>query len=252
MIKIYMFISIFICSSLVANTNEVDTRTFDFEQRQEVLQELKNVIQQEESIAKAYEVYLLENYKRPASFTDLSSVLGISLNSMILENNSDYFKNIVLDGAKKSINYRLTSLIEKDTFLKNMYESDTFRKKTFIYNNKIQIILESNLAKNIYNLINTQNKNLISCDNPLSGKYCIKKDLTGVNKDHIYIYETSLKNRLLMYYYPKNYEKGPIVIIDDISFHDNIEFKELPLGVVLYDFQGEKYLKTKSTIRKVK
>ena len=249
--KLLSLTLLFLTLFLFAEEEEIDTSTFDFEQRQVLIQKIKKTIQHEESIAKAYEVYLLENYKRPADLSSLSSILGVSLDNFFSGDDLNFFKNLSLNGLNKTINYRLTDIVKKDTYLKSIYESDTFRKKTFVHDGKIHITLNENFAKNIYNLIISQNKDLVSCDNILSGKYCIKKDPLGVKKDHVYIYETAIKNRLLMYYYPNNYEKGPIMIIDDISYYTEPEFLQLPIGTLLYDFKGEKYLKTRDSVRKV-
>jgi len=134
-----------------------------------------------------------------------------------------------------------------------LYESDTFRKKTFFYDGKIYIILKTNLAKSIFALIKKQNQDLLDCTNSSSKQYCTKVDTTGKFKTHIYIYSSTSKTvaNLLMYYLPENFEKGPILIKDDISVYNRDEFKLIPVGARLYDFKGEKYLKTFDDIRKV-
>lgn len=250
--KIFLLSFLFV-ASLFSEEEIIDTTTYNFEKRQELLKLVNLTIREEESIARSYEEYILENYRLPTSgnINSLLPSLGTSLSLSLIGEATDLIDTLKLNISSKTIDYRLKDLVKKDTYVKQLYESDSFRKNTFYYNGKIHIILKSDFAKNIYNLIKAQGKNLYFCDDPSSGKYCIKRDLSGIKKDHINIYETSLKNKLLIYYFPEMYEKGPIIIINDISYYDNDEFKQLPIGVILYDFDGEKYLKTKDAIRKV-
>jgi hypothetical protein len=56
-----------------------------------------------------------------------------------------------------------------------------------------------------------------------------------------------------MYYHIDKFKTGPIVISNDTSMYDTrSEFKYLPYGTLMYDLEGIKYVKTSSSIEKVK
>ena len=99
----------------------------DFETGQNALSNIKKIIQSEESIARAYEQYLLNEKKIP-SISDLKTS-GYLLSSF-LNGDTNFFNKFTL-GAKKSISYALKDILKDDIGFKELYEADTFRKKTF-------------------------------------------------------------------------------------------------------------------------
>jgi hypothetical protein len=65
-----------------------------FADRQDVLQKIKQMIIDEESIAKAYETYIIKNYSLPSSLAVLKTAdyLGTTFGSV----DEDYFNSFVL------------------------------------------------------------------------------------------------------------------------------------------------------------
>lgn len=256
----FVFISFVFFSFL----NGSDTSS-TFTKGQNLLNEVKEAILKEEAIAKAYEKYLItkhydnsnnfESYEKPISLRELKTqdYLGVLFKDTYNADKQTYFNNFVLNDA--GVNYRLKdSAFSSNTNMIALYKSDTFRKKTFFYDNKIHFILEDDFAKNIYNLISKQNKAIFDCSNSSSGNYCIKFDNEKISKEQVYIYgklTPSSSKTLIMYYYTKNFSKGPIIIIDNPAYYSLDEFLIIPIGSVLYDFTGAKYIKTKTQIRRI-
>lgn len=248
-----IFLLIFLMLN-ISSLNAADT-SISFLDRQVLLEKVKSVIKEEESIAKAYELYLISEYKKAKTLSTLihENYLGTDFKISFSAPNNSYFNNYSLSQSDNYINYRLKTLLIKDTKIKDLYESDTFRKKTFFYDNKIYLLLNTNLAKSIYTLIQKQGEDLLACSDSSSKQYCIQNDVNNAYKTHIFIYRSTTKSasNIMMYYLPENFEKGPILIKDDISLHSRDEFKLIPIGSTLYDLKGVKYLKTKDDIQKV-
>ncbi|MDY0327622.1 MAG: hypothetical protein RBR07_05185 [Arcobacteraceae bacterium] len=234
MIK-YLYILILITTIVYADLN-------DFGTRQDVLQQIKQIILDEESIANAYERYIIKNYNIPSSITTLKTDDYLGTTFGVLDNT--YFNNFVL--STQSINYRLKENLSADINLKSLYESNTFREKTFFYNGKIYFKIEDDLAKNIFTLVTTQGSGLNNCTDIPKRQYCIKDN-------HIYMFTTNAQNVLIMYYYIEKFKTGPLVISNDTSLYDTRnEFKHLPFGILMYDLDGVKYIKTSTSLEKVK
>jgi hypothetical protein len=214
-----------------------------FDERQEITQKIKNVIIQEESISRAYEAYILTNYRIP-TFTDLKTAnyLGTSFSSDLDTTNFNSFiiTNLSLNHALKSND------LKNDLSLKSLYESDTFRDRTFFQNDKIYFSFDDEFARHLYFLIKGQNNSpILACTDVSSKKYCTENN-------HIYIYAEDTKSTLLMYYHKDKYKTGPFVITNNTTLYSNIEFTFIPKGIVLYDTDGKKYIKTTTSIMALK
>lgn len=222
-----------------------DINLTDFNTRQTILQDVKKVVQSEESIARAYEQYILDKYAIPSNISDLyvDGYLVSSLSfSSVITNFSSKFNSYSLDGTK--ISYALNDLLKADDGIEALYEGNTFRKKTYLYNNKIYFILEDAFAKHLYNLITQEGEISNPCSSSSSNN-CIKNS-------HIYIspiYDTSGEiDDYLMAYHIDNFKKGPIVITSTTSLHSSSEFDSIPKGALLIDTTGIRYVKTTSGI----
>lgn len=252
----YIFFLLFILNPLFSYDEKNS-----FSNTQKYFELLRDVVLKEEAIAKAYEEYLI-NEKAIPLLNDLISedYLGIDFKINFSSPLNDFFENIILDSNLYRLNYRLKDTISikeetKDFYqgLLSLYEGFSIRSKSFINineNNEKEIIfiLENSIAKNFYELIRTQNNNpILECSNPNSKKYCTKEN-------HIYLYNNETKNsdELLMYYDLDKYYTGPIIINDNVALYTKEEFLNLPLGVILYNFKGKKFIKSTNAIEEVR
>ncbi len=222
--------------------------------QQELFLKVKTIIQEEESIARAYESYILNTKKLPTTFSNLKTdeYLGtaFSLTPFVVGE----VASITDFGFKKEINNRLKgTALENDVSIKNLYESDLFRKKTYFYDSdKIGIKLEDDFANHLYFLSSTAGFNLIKCGDIPKKKYCWNKELEDKNVIYIYKDETQNAAELLMYYSVEKFKTGPIIITKDTGLHSNDEFTSIPKGALLYDTEAVKYIKTRDSIEVVK
>ncbi|APW64444.1 hypothetical protein LPB137_00645 [Poseidonibacter parvus] len=248
MIKIILvFLTLFI------SLNTLHAEDSEFIQQQELFLKVKTIIQEEESIARAYENFILNEKKLPTTFaqlvTDEYLDSGFTLTPFV-----DGETVSVNDfGFRKEINNRLKgSSLEEDESIQRLYESDLFRKKTYFYDrDEIGIKLEDEFVNHLYFLSSTAGFNLIKCGISPKKKYCWNKEDTDENV--IYIYQEDAQTNLLMYYSVDNFKTGPIIITNDTSLHiTSDEFNSIPKGALLYDTEAVKYIKTRDSIEVVK
>jgi hypothetical protein len=220
----------------------------DFDYRQKIILDIKRVIQNEESIARAYEQYLLTNYSLPTSINTLytSDYLGTSVEFIEgITNFTTNFNAFSISG--NTISYGLKTTISEDSNIKALYESDTFRKKTYYRDNKIYFTLEDAFARHLYDLIKATGV-LVSCAS-VANQNCILNN-------HIYIkptYSSGLITDYLMSYHIDKFKTGPIIITSNTSLQiSSDEFNTIPRGALLYDTTGSKYIKTTSGIEVLK
>lgn len=236
----YFIIFIFLLTFVFSNT--------EFKTRQDTLQDIKKVIQDEEAIARAYEQYILDKYAIPSTMNDLynSSYLGTKANFItgFLTTFDTNFNDFVLTTDK--LNYALKNVLKNDEDIKKFYENNGLRKKTYYRNDKIYFILEDSFAKHLYNLISLQNGAILDCTNILSKRTCKENG-------HIKVYTTDAKTVLLMQYHEEKFKTGPIVITNDKTLQiTRDEFSYLSKGTILYDVVGAKYIQTISGIEALK
>jgi sulfur transfer complex TusBCD TusB component (DsrH family) len=236
-----IFILIFCFFTLYAE----DINLTDFNTRQTILQDIKKVVQSEESIARAYEQYILDKYAIPSNISNLyvdDYLVSSSSFSSVINDFSSKFNSYSIDGTK--ISYALNDLLKADNGIKALYEGNTFRKKTYLYNSKIYFILEDAFAKHLYDLI-TQDGTISNPCSSSSSDNCVENS-------HIYIsptYDASGEiDDYLMAYHIDNFKKGPIVITSDTSLHSEDEFDSISKGALLIDTTGIRYVKTTSGI----
>jgi hypothetical protein len=211
----------------------------DFDTRQTVIKKIKQMIQKEESIVRAYESYIQTNYSLPSSVDDLinDTYLGASFSKNV---DATYFNNL----STSSI-YSIKDNLKDDSYLKSLYESNTFRKMTYYRNSVINFLFEDDFTKHIYSLIKSQSGPIVDCTT-IGTKYC-KED------SHIKIYDTTTRTNLLMNYHIDKFITGPIIISNNTSLHiTSDEFNSIPSGALLYDTDGIKYIKTSTSIEELK
>ena len=223
----------------------------DFEERKSVLEDIKSIILYEESIAIVYENYILSNYSIP-TLTQIKALIG-DLTTQV----SGITTTLTLNNsAITKISYALSDDLKADASIKALYDSNTFRKRTYVRNNEVYFILEDVFAKHLYDLMKSSNISVINnCP--------IVVFTTPVNckeNNHIYIGLTKklegglvVPNTYLMAYHIDKFKTGPIIITDDTSKHliENA-FNSIPKGALLYDTNGVKYLKTLDGIEVLK
>lgn len=219
----------------------------DFEERKSVLEDVKSIILYEESIAIAYENYILSNYSIP-TLKQIKALIG-DLTTQV----SGITKTLDLDTTITKISYALSDDLKADDSIKALYDSNTFRKRTYVRNNEVYFVLEDSFAKHLFDLIKT-NGEIINADKPL-----ISCSLNKVCKknNHIYIdvenLASDVPNKYLMAYHIDKFKTGPIIITNDTSkYLTESIFNSIPKGALLYDINGVKYLKTVSGIEVLK
>jgi hypothetical protein len=219
-----------------------------FEDRQKVLQDIKSIILYEESIAKAYEEFILKNYAIP-TLTQIESLIG-ELQVIVPEVKST---TITLDSNFTIISYGIADDLKTDNSIKTLYESNTFRKRTYFRNEQINFILEDEFAKHLYDLIK-ENGSIENCPNSafITPRNCKENN-------HIYIQLTKkldgvdfIPDKYLMVYHIDKFKTGPIVITNVITDYTKSEFDFIPKGALLYDIDGLKYVKTLTGIKVLK
>ncbi|QOG11224.1 hypothetical protein [Arcobacter sp. FWKO B] len=233
---------VFLLLMFILSTISYASNSDEFKTHQTLIQKVKQAIEDEEAIARAYEKYLLEEFAITSDISDLltSSYLGSSFVDLDLS----FFNTFVL--FQRGVNYRLKNHIKENLSIKALYESDTFRKKTFYYNNAVYFTLEDDFAKNLFTLITKQSSKLLECGEVPKRKYCQKDN-------HIYIYDDDAQTDLLIYYHKDNFKIGPIMITNNALLYDTKEeFKFIPTGAALYDINGVIYVKTPESIQRLK
>lgn len=211
-----------------------------FEERQKTLQDIKSVIQYEESVARIYELYILNNLKLP-TIAQINNLLGGNVKDFITID--DKINDVTLTSGLPKISYALGDDLIADTSIKSLYDSNTYRKKTYVRGDAVYFILEDIFAKHLFDLIalnNNTNKEIKECGSTNSDKACIYNN-------HIYIEPTYASGSIsgyFMAYHIDKFKTGPIVVTDDTSKHSEEVFKSIAKGTLIYDITGVKYIKT--------
>ena len=238
MIKLFLF--------LIISFNFLQSETF--QERQATLQDIKNIVQYEESFAKTYEQYILANYKFPPNVGTITTLMGGSVKAFVTIDDKVNVTTLT-DGLPK-INYALGDDLKADLSIKILYESDTFRKRTYVRDSAVYFILEDSFAKHLFDLIKLNSGNEIkTCISTNSDKACIKDN-------HIYIdptYTSSEITGYLMSYHIDKFKTGPIVVTNNSTKYTSEDvFKSIPTGALIYDIDGIKYIKTTTTLEVLK
>lgn len=235
--RIFFILSFFI---LKLFSDEVDLNKF--EDRQAVIEDIRNLILYEEKLSIAYEKFLLDNYTKPTLAQLVASVDSFIPAKISLE-------NLTLTNDK--FNIRLNNNIKvSDLFA--IYKSNKYRNHTYFYNNSIYFIMEDDFANHIYGLIKYNNNSGIQTCETTNGT------ITATNcqyNNHIFIDVTKIEDNkpsvYKMAYFIEKFKTGPIIFDStNLAFTDSI-FSIIPIGAVLYNFDGDKYIKTKDGIKVV-
>lgn len=226
---------IFINTSFAFNLNI-------FEDRQKVLQDVKSIISYEESIAKAYEEYILTNYTIP-NLTQIKSLIGDVSTKL-----TGVTSLLSLDSSFTIISYGISNDVKADSSIKAFYESNSLRKRTYVRAGEIHFILEDSFAKHLFDLLKNTGSSIVTC--PL----VITTAINCKENNHIFIgVKDSLRTDFLMNYHIDKFKTGPIIISSDSSLHRaKDEFNSISKGALLYDTKGAKYVKTTSSIELLK
>jgi len=209
----------------------------NFEDRQDLIFKIKQTILNEELIAESMENYIIENYKLPTLITEL----GLDIPDV----DTNYFLSYLISTLNQNliIGYNLKSELD-DLNLIKLYKSDTFRDRTFYYNDSgidtIRILLNNDLARHIYGLIKFNGGDIVDCEISVKN-ICL---VTMTNSIRV---KNSLGNALYEYKI-ENYKSGPMMITDDTTLHTSSEFDFVPNGVNLMDTNGLQYIKTNDGI----
>ena len=238
MIKYFLF--------LVMSFNILQSETF--QERQNILLDIKNIVQYEESLARAYEQYIIDNYKLPSSISDITTLIGGNITNFVLNIDSQVNTTDLTSGLPK-INYALGDMITDVSFT-SLYESDTFRKKTYVRDSAVYFILDDIFAKHIFDLIKLNSGSEIkTCVSTNTDKVCIKNS-------QIYISPTYTSSEItgyIMSYRIDKFKTGPIIVTNDTSKYISEDvFSSIPRGALIYDIKGVKYVKTLRSIEILK
>lgn len=224
---------IFISSIFFSSLFSLDLTKFD--DRQTAISKVQEIIIKEEDMAKAYEAYILENYKLPSDSNSLITTVADTL-----------FNKIEFDSKLLStLTYALKTDLQEDNYIKSLYESNTFRKRTFVVDSKVRFIIKDDFAKQLLYLIKNQTLLIDGIPNCILGvvKYC---------KDGNHIKVRNSSGVELMTYHKDRFKTGPMIITSDVALHSNIEFSFIPKGAILYDEEGTKYVKTINSIEQLR
>lgn len=244
--KILIFLLIFSFSSYAQDT---------LKQRQDQVLQIKDIIQKEESLAFAYELFIKENLHIPNSIDSLihDKYVGVAFPKEFTGVQIDKYNDYAFFADDARLTFRLKDNLS-DEKLRDLYLSNTYRQKTFAYEKDslkyIGIQIYDEHIKNLYSMLITQTFKILSAcgDDPANrtSRYCIKDD-------DIMVYDiTSDPDDLLMYYNRYSYKKGPYIIKNQPElFNTLLEFKAIPKGAIVYDFDGNKYIKTSTLIQRV-
>lgn len=221
-----------------------------FSEKQTILNDIQDLIIYEESIAKAYERYIITYYKLP-TLTDtnfLKMIQTKNSSSNIIATTQNLNTNLNLD-------YGIKSTISNE--YKKIYENNMYRDKTFVVSNKVYFSLENNFAKHIISLLGLKNLSSIEkCPTNISSTITCHEN----NTIYIDVKERKLDsftnekrpNNFLAAYTIENFENGPIIIpVPKANAGEKI-FSTLKNGTLIYDNNGNKFIKTTDGIKELK
>ncbi len=205
---------------------------------------VQNLIEREETIAKNFEKYILTEFSIPtmANLID-DNYLGSNFS---VENRMG--ETIDFSNSKA---LKLKYLISKDEYnntqdyIVQLYNRDLYRNYTSVFsvedtvNNKVkltdsyvEIKLQSDEAKTIFDLLKNDYTIKKNCSLPVAGTYCIN------NKKAIRWYETGTQ---WIEYSKKDFNKGNVILSTN-SLLTNTRLQDLTVGAYIF-IDGVKYVK---------
>lgn len=193
-------------------------------QRQNTLY-TQNLITKEEEIAKAYEKYLLTEFKIP-------TINALQINDY-LGSNFSFKNNLGVNLAFSSLKQpALVYAISPNSqeYINLLYQRDLYRDYTTVkwekINNKIdltksyvEIRLKSKEAQTIFAILQSKKEILSNCNNPVDGKYC------NLNEKVLRYYDSSGN---WIEYSKKDFTNGN-VNVSNMSIFDDVNLKNSQL-----------------------
>lgn len=205
----------------------------------------QNLILKEEQIAKAFEKYLLEEFKIP-TMDDLqkNDTKNLYLGSNFHLENTFGTKLELIDKELK-LKYAITK--NSQEYITLLYERDLYRDYTTVYKDKtesfVEFRLKSKEAQNIFKILKSGKKIAKNCENPVPSEYC------SLNKNIIKYYD---KNNDWIEYSKKGFEDGD-VNVSSINIFDDVDLKDnLKTGTYIFVKNTAKHIKFYDEIIKVK
>lgn len=216
-----------------------------FIERQNNLDAIKQIIQEEEMVARAYEKYIINERKLPTIASLLSPLyLSTSFSLTSLVGGTSFS----ISSTKATMTSRLlNTALNTDANFKLLYEGNLYRKNTYFTDSSIiSIKLTDSFARHLYYLMRNSGATSILPCTVLLTKYCTENN-------HIFIYDNTDRTNLLMYYHIDRFKTGPIIVTSNTSLHiTSDEYNAIPKGALLYDTDGIKYIKTANSIEKLR
>ena len=204
---------------------------------------VQNLIEREEKIAKNFEKYILTEFALPT--------MSNLIDDKYLGSNFSVENRMGVDiDFLNTKTLRLKYLISKDEYNKiedyvvQLYNRDLYRDYTIVYfvvgtnqkvdlnNSYVEIKLQSDEAKTIFELLKNNNIIQKTCNSPVAGTYCNNSAKT------IRWYKDSTK---YIEYNKKDFDKGNVILSSDTLLTDT-RLEALPVGTYIF-IAGVKYVK---------
>ena len=205
----------------------------------------QNLILKEEQIAKAFEKYLLEEFKIPT----MDDLQKNDTKNLYLGSNF-HLENIFgtkLELIEKELKLKYAITKNSQEYVTLLYERDLYRDYTTVYKDKtesfVEISLKSKEAQNIFKILKSGKKIAKNCENPVLSEYC------SLNKNIIKYYD---KNKDWIEYSKKEFQNGD-VNVSSINIFDDLDLKDnLKTGIYIFVKNTAKHIKFYNEIIKVK
>ena len=205
----------------------------------------QNLISKEEQIAKAFEKYLLEEFKIPT----MDDLQKNDTKNLYLGSNF-HLENIFgtkLELIEKELKLKYAITKNSQEYVTLLYERDLYRDYTTVYKDKtesfVEISLKSKEAQNIFKILKSGKKIAKNCENPVLSEYC------SLNKNIIKYYD---KNKDWIEYSKKEFQNGD-VNVSSINIFDDLDLKDnLKTGIYIFVKNTAKHIKFYDEIIKVK
>ena len=227
--KLILLLVLFL--SINANSN--------FDNTQNIAKKVKEIIEMEERFINSFENHIIQDFRfvTPSYIADNELIINNSIK------NFDKNQNIL------SFSSNLPEELQNDSFAKNLYESSTYRDRSYFVENKIYFNLQNPLAKLLATIMLYKNKDSIDlCPQKYTTKIglCHLEDSIYVDVEkYDYVFEDSSykekPSKFLLAFSLNSFKNGPIIIekIDE----DEPIFNIFSNGTIFYDRDGIKYLK---------
>jgi len=196
---------------------------------------IQNMIEIEENISEKFEEYLLTEFKIPTLENLISNeYLGSNFSIKNKMGSNIAFE----DTSNLQIKYAVTNDVE--LYVKQLYNRDLYRERTSVYydsntlsNSYVSILLKSDEAKNIFNILKSGAVIAKICSDSLVNSFCNKntKLIRWYNSDSNWIE-----------YSKKDYNNGNVTVKYKTMLSDT-KLNTLPVGTYVFVQNGLKYIK---------